>query len=280
MRQNGAQLLVFFIVGGAMGCVPGTPALEGLVGASGSGGAQDGGNPDALTRSDAPLAGSPSADASGDRARAGAGGTGDARVDLGDAKEAGSDASREAGGDLTGEASVPDARMGRAPRAGELAITELLVDPAGNDLGHEWVEIANLTDDALDLSTLRLADDATEFPFDAGVLLPRTLLVLGQSADRTHNGDAPVDRAYGTRLAFNNGADKLVLCAGPCASGGVLASFTWTASYAGRAVVVAPTGATCPATETYGAGPDLGTPGRPNPPCAPQADAGGDGADR
>lgn len=284
MRQISAQSLVFFVVVGAIGCVPRTPALEGLVGASGSGGGQDGGNPEAVTRADAPLATAPPpADAAPDRPRDGTGGSSDARADLGGSKEAGTDAPREAGGDLPGEVSASDARPGRAPRAGDLAITELMVDPAGNDLGHEWVEIANLTGDALDLAALRLADDATEFPFDGGILAPRALLVLGQSADRAHNGDAPVDRAYGTRLAFNNGADRLTLCAGPCAEGVVLASFTWTSlgsAYAGRAVIVTASGATCPAAEPYGSGADLGTPGRPNPPCAAQVDAGRDGADR
>jgi hypothetical protein len=281
MRHITLLSLMFFAMLSAASCVPRTPDLEGLVGASGSGGGQDGGNPETVPRADAPpLAAAPPGDAAAERPRDGGG---DARVDLVAMKEAGTDGPREAGGDLPGESSVPDVRVGRAPRVGELAITELLVDPAGNDLGHEWVEIANLTDDVLDLATLRLADDATEFPFDAGVLAPRALLVLGQSTDRAHNGDAPVDRAYGTRLAFNNGADRLTLCAGPCAEGVVLASFAWTslgAAYAGRAVIVTASGATCPASEPYGSGADLGTPGRPNPPCAAQVDAGRDGADR
>jgi hypothetical protein len=285
MRQISAPSLVFFAAAAAaVACVPRTPDLEGLVGAAGGGGVRDGGSGGAPGGSDAPHPTGPTpGDAASDRPRDVASGGGDARSDLGALKEAGVDGAREVALDVPSEAAVE--RAGRAPRAGELAITELLVDPAGNDLGHEWVEIANLTDDALDLATLRLADDATEFPFDAGILGPRALLVLGQSADRAHNGDAPVDRAYGTRLAFNNGADRLSLCAGPCAGGVVLASFAWTtasfgAAYAGRAVIVTAAGATCPATEPYGSGADLGTPGRPNPPCATQADGGRDGADR
>jgi hypothetical protein len=279
MRHIIAQLLAFSGVAlvAMTGCVPRTPDLEGLTAGSGgaAGGVPGGGGTAGAPQADAALPSS--GDLMSDRPRDAALPF-DGRPDVAP-KEVGADGAREVAGDGTGEV-VPDVRLGRPPRAGELAITELLVDPAGNDLGHEWVEIANLTDDAPDLSTLRLADDATEFPFDAGVLEPRALLVLGQSADRAHNGDAPVERAYGTRLAFNNGADSLRLCAGPCAGGVVLASFTWTSSYAGRAMIVTATGTTCPATEPYGTGPDLGTPGHPNPPCASQPDAGPDGADR
>ena len=87
---------------------------------------------------------------------------------------------------------MTDAPAARAPRVGEVVIDELLVDPAGNDLGHEWIEVANLTAEALDLSTLRVADEANEIAVDAGVLEAGGLLVLGQSTDRAHNGDAPV----------------------------------------------------------------------------------------
>src|SRR5205085_11316383 len=116
----------------------------------------------------------------------------------------------------------------------------------------------------------------------AGVLAPRALLVLGQSADRAHNGDAPVDFAYGTRLQLNNDADRIVLCAGACAAGVTLASFAWAApfgpEYAGHAIVVE-AGGTCPAADAYGAGGNFGTPGRSNPACARGAADGGSDRD-
>ncbi|HVU52853.1 MAG TPA: lamin tail domain-containing protein [Polyangia bacterium] len=187
----------------------------------------------------------------------------------------GSGAAVDAAGDQT-----KDAPSARAPRAGEVVIDELLVDPAGNDLGHEWIELANVASEALDLSALRVADEATEIAVDAGVLAAGGLLVLGQSIDRAHNGDAPVDLAYGTKLSLNNGADRIEICAGACAGGVVLDSVAWTAAwgdaYVGHAVVVERTGATCPATEAYGSGGNFGTPGRENQPCP--ADAGADGA--
>jgi hypothetical protein len=168
-------------------------------------------------------------------------------------------------------AAAADAPAARAPRPGEIVIDELLVDPTGNDLGHEWLELANVTEEALDLEGLRVADAATEAAVAARILAPGGLLVLGQSTDRAHNGDAPVDLAYGTKLSLNNGADRVALCLGTCASGVVLDGLAWSApwgdAYVGHAVVVERGGVTCPATETYGVGGNFGSPGRPNPPC-------------
>jgi hypothetical protein len=189
-----------------------------------------------------------------------------------------------------GRPEVNDAPAARAPIAGEIVIDELLVDPAGNDLGHEWIELVNLTAEALDLSTLRVADEATEIAVDPGVLAAGGLLVLGQSSDRAHNGDAPVTIAYGTKLSLNNGADRIAVCAGPCATGVVLDTVAWTApwgeAYVGHAVVVERGGVTCPAEEPYGGG-NFGSPGRANPPCPSDggsdrdaADGGVDGPDR
>jgi hypothetical protein len=167
----------------------------------------------------------------------------------------------------------------RPPRAGEIVIDEVLVDPAGSDLGHEWLEIVNVTGDTLDLATLHLSDDVTDVALDAGSLSPGQRLVLGQSVDLAHNGDAPVDLAYGTRLSLNNGADRIALCLGACADGLELDVLAWTVAwgdaYVGHAIVIA-AGATCAAQDAYGAGGDFGTPGRPNPPCPSVLDGGAD----
>src|SRR6201999_1919573 len=132
------------------------------------------------------------------------------------------------------------------------------------DLGHEWLELANATAEALDLSALRIADGTDETAVDAGVLAPGGVLVLGQSVDRAHNGDAPVDLAYGTKVSLNNGADRIALCLGPCADGVTLDAVAWTApwgdAFVGHAVVVERGGATCPAEEPYGAAGNFGSP--------------------
>jgi lamin tail-like protein len=198
-----------------------------------------------------------------------AGGATPARAD------GGADTTRDAMSDGAADAkpdAPSDAPFARTPRAGEISIDELLVDPAGDDLGHEWIEIANVAAEPLDLATLHVSDGTTDVAVDAGVLPAGALLVLGQSTDRAHNGDAPVDRAYGTRLSLNNGGDRVAVCLGPCASGLTLDAVTWTApwgvDYVGHAVIVAP-GATCPAEEPYGTGGNFGSPGRANPPCPP-----------
>ncbi|HVZ71890.1 MAG TPA: lamin tail domain-containing protein [Polyangia bacterium] len=172
-----------------------------------------------------------------------------------------------------GGAEAPaDVSLGRAPSAGDVVIDELLIDPTGNDLGHEWIEVVNVTNETLDLSALHVSDDSSDVAVETGPLAPGARLVLGQSIDRAHNGDAPVDVAYGTRLSLNNGADHVALCAGACADGVTLDAFSWTMAFGdafvGHAIVVEHAPArTCAAATPYGAGGNFGTPGAPNPPC-------------
>jgi hypothetical protein len=200
----------------------------------------------------------------------------DAGADTPDGHDAGADTpdGHDAGATPDGHDAAPESGPpARPPRVGDLAIDELLVDPAGNDLGHEWIEVVSRVDEALDLSSLHVSDATTDVAVGAGPLAARGVLVLGQSVDRAHNGDAPVDLAYGTKLSLNNGADRVALCLGPCAGGVELVSFAWTApGLAGRAVVVDPSGATCDATEPFGASGSFGTPGRADGPCAAGSD--------
>jgi Lamin Tail Domain len=233
-------------------------------------------------------------DAAGDASRGDAAGDvsrGDAALTL-SRPDASADVSRGDAALEVGEADAPsvadlapretasEATPGaRAPRAGEVVIDEVLVDPAGNDLGHEWLEIVNVTGETLELATLHLSDDVTEVAIDAGLLAPGARLVLGQSADHAHNGDAPVDLAYGTRLSLNNGAERIALCLGACADGLEFDAFAWTVAwgdaYIGHAIIRS-AGATCAAQDAYGTGGNFGTPGRPNPPCPPPLDGGVD----
>jgi hypothetical protein len=208
---------------------------------------------------------------------------GSPRADAAAERPPGSDARVDGGAtpvDARQVDAAADALSARPPRPGEIVIDELLVDPAGNDLGHEWIEIANVAPEPLDLSALHVADDATEAAAPAGVLAPGGLRVLGQSADRAHNGDAPVDVVYGTKISLNNGGDRISICVGPCAGGVALDAVAWTEpwgdAYAGHAVVIERGGATCPAAEAYGAGGNFGSPGLTNPPCpaSPTRDGG------
>ncbi len=239
-------------------------------------------DPTGDSASGVPARGNPTGGARGDAAAGEA--TGDARADGGVSdRPAITDGRAEGALEVRGDASgTPEVPGARTPRPGEIVIDELLVDPAGNDLGHEWIEIANVAREALDLAALRVSDGTSEVAVDAGVLAAGGLLVLGQSIDRAHNGDAPVDLAYGTKLSLNNGADRIAICVGPCADGVALDAVAWTTpwgdAYVGHAVVVERGGATCPAPEMYGADGNFGSPGAVNPPCPTVAapDAGGD----
>jgi hypothetical protein len=177
--------------------------------------------------------------------------------------------------------AAADAPSARAPRPGEIVIDELLVNPTGDDLGREWIEVANLAADRLDLSQLHLATASTDVAAAAGAIGGRSLLLLGQSGDPSKNGGAPVSVAYGTKLILVNGDGQLSICLGACASGVVLDTVRWGTlgdDYTGHALVVDPTTQSfCPAVAPFGADGSFGTPGTPNSPCVKNVDAGSDG---
>jgi hypothetical protein len=170
-----------------------------------------------------------------------------------------------------------DAPAARAPSAGELVIDEVLVNPAGDDLGREWIEIENLGPDWLDLSQLHLANLSVDLAAAGGRLAPGGLRLLGQSADPTKNGGAPVEVAYGTKLILNNADGQVSACIGVCASGVALDTVSWGTlgdGYTGHALVVDPASqAICAASMAFGTAASFGTPGAPNPPCGGNADA-------
>jgi hypothetical protein len=178
--------------------------------------------------------------------------------------------------------ATPDAPSARLPRAGELAIDEVLVNPTGDDLGREWIEAVNLGADWLDLSGLHLANASVDVAVAGGRIAPGGLRLFGQSADPGKNGGAPVDAAYGTKLILNNADGQVSVCVGACASGLVLDTVSWGTlgdAYTGHALVVDPaTQAICAASTPFGTGASFGTPGAPNPPCAESGDAGPAGA--
>jgi hypothetical protein len=166
----------------------------------------------------------------------------------------------------------------RAPRPGEVAIDELLVNPTGDDLGREWIEIANRAFEPLDLSQLHLATASTDVAAAAGTIAPGALLLLGQSTDPAKNGGAPVAIAFGTKLILPNANGQLSLCLGACASGVVIDMVSWgtlTDDQTGHALIVDPaTKGICVASAPFGTAGSFGTPGAPNPPCVENVDGG------
>jgi hypothetical protein len=98
--------------------------------------------------------------------------------------------------------------------------------------------------------------------------------VLGQTADTSKNGGAPIDFVYGTKLGLNNDGDRAAICWQSCAAR-LLDEVRWTGSdpaLVGHALQIQRDGTRCPARTPYGTGsadapPNDGTPGMPNPPC-------------
>jgi hypothetical protein len=174
--------------------------------------------------------------------------------------------------------AAADRPIARSPRPGEIVIDEILVNPTGDDLGREWVELTNLAAEPLDLSQLHLATASTDVAVMAGTIAAGALLLLGQSSDPSKNGGAPVAVAYGTKLILVNASGQLSLCLGVCATGLVVDAITWPTldeGYTGHALVIDPASkAVCPAGTPFGTGGSFGTPGAPNPSCTQNIDAG------
>jgi hypothetical protein len=202
---------------------------------------------------------------------------GDATAETGSETRAATVAdARDASGDgASREMPVANGPAPVEPRPGELTIDELLVNPAGSDLGREWIEITNATGLALNLRTLHLADAASEVAVDAGVIAAGGILVLGQSIEPSKNGGAQVAVMYGTAISLNNDGDSISLCLGPCADGTILDRVSWGSDlgplYDGHALVRRAPGSDsfCPADQPFGAAGSFGTPGSANPPCPP-----------
>lgn len=171
----------------------------------------------------------------------------------------------------------------RLPAAGELVITEILKAPrAVSDSLGEWVELTNVTDDALDLAGCALRDngpDRFDVPTSPPIIIfPGATFVFGKSTDSAVNGGAPVDLAVGPAMNLNNGSDVVVVeCAGV-----IVDVVAYTSAYPSalgvsmnldpRKTVAADNdvpSAWCAGALPYpdADGLNLGTPNQPNHPC-------------
>ncbi len=90
---------------------------------------------------------------------------------------------------------------------GMLVLTEVALDPWGDDTVHEWVEVANLTDSWLKLDGLLLMDaDFNRSRIVAGELAPGAHGLLGRSAD--FEGPVPLGTWSGD-MTLNNTGDRV-----------------------------------------------------------------------
>ncbi|MES1164237.1 MAG: lamin tail domain-containing protein [Verrucomicrobiota bacterium] len=211
----------------------------------------------------------------------GRGGSAAASGDRGTGGTAGTAATGGGGGGALGSGgSAGSPAPAPVPVPGDLAIVELLTNPASTDTGREWIEVLNKTTHALSLAGMHIADAANDAAVDftagGGLLDAGKRAVFVQSADATKNGGITLGAmfaggSFGTLVSLNNDADSISVCVGPCATGVLIDRVTWDAGlgtgYDGHAVSIDDAGRRCPATQPFGDGGSFGTPGGPNGTC-------------
>jgi hypothetical protein len=172
--------------------------------------------------------------------------------------------------------------------AGDLVVTEVMIDPTGTDTGLEWFELYNTTTNPIDLNGLTLF-------YRQGATAPRThvvnqsvVIAPGQAAAvgdiRAGPNPAWIKYAFGADLgAFNNSSGAVGVRCG----GNVLSEYPWVrTARAGRSrqlggpatpsaarVAVEANWCDTPIGSEYSPG-ATGTPGAANPQCAPEAMTG------
>jgi hypothetical protein len=184
----------------------------------------------------------------------------------------------------------------RAPRAGELVITEVMINPAAvYDEQGEWIELYSGANSALELSGLYLADADTDFcalEFTGSSVIERgQFLVICVDTDEYHNGgvicDAHIAHSStgGDGCAFANSGDEIILFD---VEGTALDRLRYGETFApaGASAGLDPdhydpgenddTDLWCPQTGDLPAG-DQGTPGADNTSCSDGRGEGGDG---
>ncbi len=171
--------------------------------------------------------------------------------------------------------------------AGELAITEVLIDPAVvPDSAGEWFELKNTGSRTLPLAGLRVdagpydASTAADWRIPEGTapLAPGAFALIGASLDPSQNGGVFPAATWNGALSLGNSGPGLTLSVDQSAGPLVLATLTWDRSDRGAAWIVEGAGG-CAASEAWAPLGDRGSPGEPNPPCAVDADGDGWSAD-
>jgi hypothetical protein len=184
-----------------------------------------------------------------------------------------------AGGGGAASAAMP--RTAAPARAGDLVITELMIDPKTlTDNEGEWIELYNATSTELELRGCEL-DDGSKSPHAISQvvrLAPRSYITLARQA---MPGFMP---SVVMPLSLTNSQDGVaVRCNGveidrvhyDARAGSALQSGASLSLDPGQlsAVQNDQLSAWCAATESFG--PELGSPGQPNPACDPESvDAG------
>ncbi|MDP6945183.1 MAG: lamin tail domain-containing protein, partial [Myxococcota bacterium] len=166
------------------------------------------------------------------------------------------------------------------PPPGALVITEIMARSAQatTSVSGAWVELANLSDETIDLSGLVLRDGGADFwPIPSGTVVgPGARLVFGASANVQINGGVAIDEKW-SQFSLDSVADSVVLeVAGSVVDEVVYDQADGWPLLDGHSMALSPEaldvdsndapGMWCVGTTPYGAG-DLGTPGQPNAAC-------------
>ena len=93
----------------------------------------------------------------------------------------------------------------RPPGPSELIISEIMMDPGQSDDTCEWLEVAKLTPDVLDLSGIQLRDiGRNQATLPEGTVMSKPYFVIGRSTDTAENCGTPVDVVPEGELTLNN----------------------------------------------------------------------------
>jgi len=176
------------------------------------------------------------------------------------------------------------------PDVGDAVFSEIMIQPlADGDPAGEWFEVANVTNQDLNLAGCVVRDLEGESHVVAGPLLylpAGERVVMARGSIDLGAGQAP-DYVYGDALTLDNDTDELQLQCGDA----TVDSVVWDGAFlnAGDAPIGGPGGSVqlnpaatdaasnddgtnwCASVDAYGAG-DLGTPGSDNPACVSVVD--------
>jgi len=101
---------------------------------------------------------------------------------------------------------VGDDEGPRAPKTGDLIITEIMAWSVDLDARCEWFELTNLTDDTLSLDDVQFSDRGNNYAaVEAGQsVAPHGTYVVGRNAVSAENCETPVDLAVPTGFTLNH----------------------------------------------------------------------------
>ena len=117
--------------------------------------------------------------------------------------------------DMPGDGTTPVATL-------PLVINEVMSDPASvDDAVGEWFEVYNPNAAAVNMQGYVIAsnNDSRTYTVTSLSVPARGFVVFGNSADRTANGNVPVDQSYGTAIVLANGSTDWIELRKPTGTG-------------------------------------------------------------